>query len=296
MATLKEIKRRITSVKSTQKITKAMKMVAAAKLRKAQANIVAARPYAYKLGELLVHLSERIEPGLNPLISRREEIGGVCLVVVTADRGLCGAFNSNLLRRVDSLIKTDLKPYSDAGKLKIITAGRKGDEFLVKRDYPVTKRFYNFFNTLEFKNAADIVDTFVDLYLRGEADRVLVLYNEFKSAVQQNIVLEETLPIEHQTLETTGKSTAHIDYEYEPGRMELVNTLVPKHLKVQMWRILLESYAAEQGGRMTAMETATENAGEMISSLQLSYNRARQESITTALLEIVSGAEALSKG
>jgi len=294
MATLREIRRRISAVKSTQKITKAMKMVAAAKLRRAQDNIISARPYAYKLGALIKHLALNPEVQQNPLI-RPRDVKRSLIVVVTADRSLCGAFNSNIIRRVTQMLTGEFKMKHDERRLELITVGRKGDEFFTKRHYPVKQRFTQFFNHLKFSDARDIIDACVKEYNEGRADEVYVIYNEFKSALQQNIVLEKLLPVEPETVESDGKFTAETDYIYEPSQYEIINTLVPRHLTVQMWRILLESFAAEMGARMTAMDSATENAGEMIQDLTLFYNRARQAAITKEILEVVSGADALTK-
>ncbi|MBL7996453.1 ATP synthase F1 subunit gamma [bacterium] len=295
MATLREIKRRIVSVKSTQKITKAMKMVAAAKLRRAQENIISARPYAYTLGSLIKHLANCDVARQNPLISKRE-VKNVLLVVVTADRSLCGAFNSTIIRKVNSLMSNEFKAFHDKGRLKLVTVGKKGDEFFVKRQFKVAGRFYNFFNTMSISNAADIISSCVKEYNEERADEVYVVYNEFKSALQQNLVLEKLLPVEPEKVDSNDhRYNIETDYIYEPSQFEIINTLIPKHLNVQMWRILLESFAAEMGARMTAMDSATENAGEMISTLSLKYNRARQAAITKEILEVVSGAEALQK-
>ncbi len=294
MATLREIKRRIVSVKNTQKITKAMKMVAAAKLRRAQENIISARPYAYRLGALIKHLAANETAKENPLI-RPRPVKNILLIVVTADRSLCGAFNSNILRRVHHLLDEGFKPFHEAGCLKIITAGKKGDEFFVKRHFDVVGRFYNFFNHMTFANAQDIITACVKEFTEFRADEVYVIYNEFKSALQQNLVLEKLLPVESEKVESGKHRFTATDYLYEPSQYEIVNTLVPKHLNVQMWRILLESFAAEMGARMTAMEAATKNAGELTNKLTLFYNRARQAAITKEILEVVSGAEALQK-
>lgn len=295
MATLREIRRRIGSVKSTQKITKAMKMVAAAKLRRAQGNILSARPYAYKLGALIKHLINNDEARQNPLVSQAADVKNVLLVVVTADRSLCGAFNTNILRKVRNLLEEEFKPFHEAGRLRMITVGRKGDEFLTKRGFPVIARFTNFFNTMTLDDARHIVSACVKEFSESRADEVYVLYNEFKSAIQQRIVLEKLLPVEPEKVESEHHYRVEVDYIYEPSQNEILNTLVPRHLNIQMWRILLESFAAEMGARMTAMDSATENAGELISHLTLHYNRARQAAITKEILEVVSGAEALQK-
>jgi F-type H+-transporting ATPase subunit gamma len=299
MATLREIRRRIASVKSTQKITRAMKMVAAAKLRKAQENIVNARPYAYKLGSLIKHLALNEEVKQNPFISYRDlksqEAKKVLLVVVTADRSLCGAFNSSIIRKVNHLLEEDFVDFYAQSNLKLLTVGRKGYDHFRKRSFPIVNYYVDFFRDMHFGKAQGVVATCVKEYLEMRADEVYVLYNEFKSAMQQQLVLEKFLPVEPEKMESTNAHHAVTDYLYEPDRNEIINTLVPRHMNVQMWRIMLESFAAEMGARMTAMDTATENAGELINDLTLFYNRARQAAITKEILEVVSGAEALQK-
>lgn len=297
MATLREIRRRISGVKNTQKITKAMKMVAAAKLRRAQDAIISTRPYARKLGELLRHLVARVDPGLNPLLTPRE-VQRVAIVVVTADRGLCGAFNSNIIKATVSHIKEQYQSYYEADHgLRLITIGKKGFDYFNKRDYELYSKHVGIFQNLGFNHARSIVTELTDGYLKGEFDLVVVIYNEFKSVIQQRIIVEQLLPIPPEETKPTHdlKSLAQVEYIYEPSSAEIINALVPRHLNFQMWRILLESNAAEQGARMTAMDNATTNASELIRDLTLSYNKARQASITKELLEIVAGAEALKK-
>jgi F-type H+-transporting ATPase subunit gamma len=289
MATLREIRRRITGVRNTQKITKAMKMVAAARLRRAQEAIVSARPYARKLGELLRHLVTKVDVNLNPLLVGREP-RTVLLVVVTADRGLCGSFNSNI-------IKAAVHHLQAQGDIvtKVMTVGRKGSEFFGKRKFDVVSKHAGIFSDLDFDHARSFVQEITEGYLGGKFDKVEVIYNEFKSVIQQRIVIEQLLPIPPEEIQPSKeqKGVSLVDYIYEPSSAEIVNVLVPKHLNFQMWRIVLESNAAEQGARMTAMDNATENARELIKDLTLKFNNARQASITKELLEIVSGAEAL---
>ncbi|HAL56080.1 MAG TPA: ATP synthase F1 subunit gamma [Bacteroidetes bacterium] len=296
MATLREIRRRISGVKSTQKITKAMKMVAAAKLRRAQERIVATRPYARKLGELLRHLVTKVDQALNPLLTSRE-VKRIVIVVVTADRGLCGAFNGNIMKAATSHIKTNYADFLEGGKLKLLTVGKKGFDFFNRRDYEIYAKHVGIYHALDFNNAREIVQELTDGYLKGEFDRVEVIYNEFKSVIQQRIVIEQLLPIppEETKPHEPHKPEAQVEYIYEPSSLEIINALVPRHLNFQMWRVLLESNAAEQGARMSAMDNATENAKEIIRNLTLKFNNARQASITKELLEIVSGAEALRK-
>jgi F-type H+-transporting ATPase subunit gamma len=295
MATLREIRRRIAGVKSTQKITKAMKMVAAAKLRRAQDAIVSARPYARKMRDLLQNLAGGIEQSAHPLLMPRQ-VERVAIVVVTSDRGLCGAFNTNIVKAAVNLIRENYREISENGKVRLVTVGKKGYDFFIKRDYKVVGKHVGIFGSLNFGHARSIMDELVHGYRTGEFDKVVVLYNEFKSVIKQHIVIEQLLPVPAEGASSDAK-TPHLptDYIYEPSSTEIIDTLLPKHLNFQMWRILLESNAAEQGARMTAMENATSNAGELISTLTLSYNKARQASITKELLEIVSGAEALKK-
>ncbi len=288
MATLREIRDRITSVTSTQQITKAMKMVAAAKLRRAQENILAFRPYSYELRNLIGHLVATASDltGI-PLLEKRP-VEKVLLVVVTSDRGLCGAFNGNIIRRTVQRVAE----YKDR-EVSLFVIGRKSAEFFSKRDYTIQGEKINLFNHLKFEDAVDISSQLVSLYLNGAFDRIEFVYNEFKSAIQQNLQVEQFLPFVSE--EGSDDTRAQVDFIYEPGKIEILNTLIPKHLNVQVWRILLESNAAEQGARMTAMESATDNAQEMIDRLTVHYNRSRQAAITTEISEIVSGAEALKE-
>jgi F-type H+-transporting ATPase subunit gamma len=290
VATLREIRRRISGVKSTQKITKAMKMVAAAKLRRAQDAVVSARPYARKMQALLRHLAGVVDVTANPLFVQRE-VRTVAVVVVTADRGLCGAFNTNLIRAAANHLKTQYADLHAAGHTKLICIGRKGFDFFSKNGYHVAEKHLGIFSGLDFATAQRIVAEIVKGYTEGEFDRVELVYNEFKSIVQQRVVIDQMLPIPTQETGTASKT----DYIYEPSGPEIISALVPRHLNFQLWRVLLESYASEQGARMTAMDNATTNATDLIQELQLSYNKARQASITKELLEIVSGAEALTK-
>jgi F-type H+-transporting ATPase subunit gamma len=291
MATLREIRRRITGVKNTQKITKAMKMIAAARLRRAQEAIIAARPYSRKLGELLRHLVTKTDPSLNPLLVARE-VKTVLLVVVTSDRGLCGSFNGNLIKSAVLHLQTH-----EGVDVKLLTIGRKGSEYFAKRNYNVVAKHSGIFQALDFQHARAVVDEITRGYLGGDFDRVDVIYNEFKSVLQQRVVTEQLLPIPPE--ETKPSNDLHalsqVDYIYEPSSQEIVNALVPRHLNFQLWRVLLESNAAAQGAQMTAMDNATENASELIRELTLKFNNARQASITKELLEVVSGAEALTK-
>ncbi len=287
MASLREIRRRISSIQSTQQITKAMKMVASAKLRRAQENILATRPYAKKLQELMGNIMARLESSHEPLLQERE-LKKVLMVVVTADRGLCGAFNANIIRFAENKVHNQ----NDV-EVHLFPVGKKGFEYFSRRNFNIYNHKINFFNFLEFDDAKAIVETLVTAYMQEEFDQIEIVYNEFKSAVQQNVVTEQILPF--QPNEDLMESKAGIDFIYEPEKDKILHGLIPKQLNVQMWKNLLESNAAEQGARMTAMENATENAEDIIAYLTLHYNRARQAAITKEISEIVGGAEALKE-
>jgi F-type H+-transporting ATPase subunit gamma len=274
-----------------------MKMVAAAKLRRAQSGVVAARPYAHGMKRLLQHLSATTDLATNPFVLPRD-VKSVALVVVTADRGLCGAFNSNLIKAAVNHINQNYPQMQAEGKLKLFCIGRKGFDFFSKRRYTVRAKYVGVYSNLVFGQAQTIVREIVQGYLGGEFDRVEIIYNEFKSIARQKITIEQFLPLSpvaDEPQEQAGSPAAVPNYIYEPSTQQIVDSLVPKHLNFQLWRVLLESNASEQGARMAAMDNATENANELISSLQLVYNKARQASITKELLEIVAGAEALKK-
>jgi len=290
MATLRDIRNRIVGVKKTQKITKAMKMVAAAKLRRAQSGVVAARPYARTMRSLLEHLAGGADLAQHPLVAERE-VRSVALVVVTSDRGLCGAFNSNVFKTALARIASQYPGMHEEGKLRIFCVGKKGFDVFSKRRYRVAGKYIGIYGSLVFGQAQMICREIVEAYQKGEIDRVEIIYNEFKSIAHQKITVEQFLPVPAGE----GGGTHRGEYIYEPSRQQIVDVLLPRHLEFQIWRVLLESNASEQGARMTAMENATENANEMISTLQLSYNKARQASITKELLEVVGGAEAQRK-
>ena len=285
MPSLKAIRRRIGSVKSTQKITKAMKMVAAAKLRRAQMAIVEARPYAGQLLSLLSELAARVGGDApHPLLERRPE-RRVMLVVMSSDRGLCGAFNSGLLRRAEREVAEWKRRDVEA---RIVVIGRKGRDYLARRKYDIKDEFLAIQQGLNFGKAIEIANGIMHDYTEGSFDAVYLLYNEFRSAISQRVCVERLLPIE-----PLAEIANPVDFLYEPGRDELLAYVLPKYVTSQVWRSLLESVASELGARMSAMDSATTNAGEVINKLSLSYNRARQASITKELMEIVSGAEAL---
>jgi len=292
MATLREVRSRIAGVKKTQKITKAMKMVAAARLRGAQQDVVSARPYSRKIAELLRQLREQVPVGSLPLLDERE-VRSVALVVVTADRGLCGAFNANLIRTTQHTMSTKYPGWMQEGRLRLFCVGKKGVDFFGKRGFRIAGRYPGVFQRLAFGTAQEIARTVVNGYLAGDYDRVEIIYNEFKSTSQQRIVTEQFLPVGAGEAPAAGRRQPN--YLYEPGQQAILEALLPRHLNFQIWRILLESNAAELGARMTAMENATRNADDMIEALQLQYNKARQAAITKELLEVVGGAEALAQ-
>ena len=291
VATLREIRRRIGGVKNTQKITKAMKMVAVAKLRRAQNAMIAARPYARAMRGMLGDLAGTGQDEANPLFQARE-VRRVAVIVVTADRGLCGAFNSNVIRAANDHILSAYGDLATHGDIRVVTVGKKGTDFFAKRGPQPSARYVGVFSALEFHTARLIAQQAVDWFVRGEVDRVDIVYNEFKNVAQQRLTIEQFLPVPPLEAEH-GVQANPIQYIYEPSGPEIMADLLPRHLNFQVWRVLLESNAAEQGARMSAMANATENAKELIRDLALSYNKARQAGITKELLEIVAGAEAL---
>jgi F-type H+-transporting ATPase subunit gamma len=289
MATLRDIKGRIKGVQNTQQITKAMKMVAAAKLRRAQEAIVNARPYARRIAEMLSHLMTEENKQNNPLLIQRE-IKNVAVVVVSADRGLCGAFNTNIIREASRYVAENNR---EEAAYHLFCIGKKSFDFFRKRDYSVAGSETGVFSNIKYDSALRISNYLVESYLNGTFDRVVIIYNEFKSIIQQKIVVEQFLPIP-QIEEKEGNRFEN--YIFEPDQNAIFEYLLPKHLKAQIWRILLESNASELGARMTAMDNATTNARELIRSLKLTYNKERQAAITKEILEIVSGANALAEG
>jgi F-type H+-transporting ATPase subunit gamma len=285
MANTIDIRRRIRSVKNTQQITKAMKMVAAAKLRRAQDRIFAARPYAAALREVLSSVATRVEENeiaSHPLLQAREE-HNVLIVIVTADKGLCGAFNSNIIRAAINAMHEH-----NWNSVQLLPIGRKALDYFRRRPIPIRREATQVFQALSLGVAHEIAETLIEDFVEERVDAVYAVYNEFKSVMAQNVRVERLLPIER---DWEAKATT-VDYLYEPDPQQILSDLLPKHIEFQLYRILLESAAAEQGARMTAMEAATKNASEMIDHLTLTYNRIRQASITKEIIEIVSGAAA----
>lgn len=288
MATLRDIKRRIGSVKSTQQITKAMKLVAAAKLRRAQERMLKARPYSGNLDEILGHVSAKVDPGLHPLLSIHEP-RHIALVVITGDRGLASSFNANVIRRAANEFQSAQQP---GVQTSLICVGKKGYEHFQRRKYPILANYTGFFNYLDFAHAREIGTLIQEQYLTEKLDRIYLVYNEFKSVIQQNLTVQQLLPIVPRPPQDERYPT---DFIFEPSPLKILDTLCPKYINITIWQALLESYAAELGARMAAMDAATENAKEIIMQLTLHYNKARQAAITKELLEIVGGAEALNK-
>lgn len=290
MATLRDIKGSIKGIQNIQQITKAMKMVAASKLRKAQENIVNARPYARRISGMLSDLITEENKSSNPLLEERE-VKNVAVVVVSADRGLCGAFNTNILREGARYINENSSNSNVA--YQVYSVGKKSYDFFRTRDYQIAGYETGLFSHIKYEHALKISGYLVESYLNGTFDKVIIIYNEFKSIIQQKIVVEQFLPIKFEKEEENHKAA---DYIYEPDQTSIFEYMLPKYLRAQVWRILLESNAAELGARMTAMDNATTNAKEIIRSLKLKFNKERQAAITKEILEIVSGANALAEG
>ena len=282
MANLKDIRDRIKSVKSIQKVTKAMKMVAAAKMRKAQDRMEQARPYTNSLDEIIHHILPDVDKDLLPLLDERE-IKRKAYVIVCADRGLAGAFNTNLLK----VAQTEIDEFGKEN-IDIFCIGKKARDHFTYRDYNIIESHIDFWTEMEFENAMMIGRGVIDHFTNGIVDEIHVVYNYFVNVAQQEIKSEVLLPLTYDSIEDKV-----VDRLYEPSKESLVNTLIPRHLNVQIWKYLLESYASEQAARMLSMENATSNAQDMIKDLTLQFNKARQAAITTEMLEIVGGAEAL---
>lgn len=294
MASLKEVRNRIGSVNSTQQITKAMKMVAAAKLRRAQDNIMQMRPYAKKLGEMLSTVSAGADGANNSPFKQVRPVEKVLLVLVTSDRGLCGAFNSNIVKAAIQRIDAAYAQQALDGNVEVLAIGKKGSEGMSRRGFKVNNNYIDIFQRLSFTNVKQAAEEIMNSFVTGQYDVVEVIYNEFKNVAMQIVQTEQLLPIADTGITQTGQAS-NVDYIFEPSEEEILNELIPKSLKIKLYRAVLESNASEQGARMSAMEKATENAQDMLKELRLIYNRTRQAAITKEILEIVGGAEALSK-
>ena len=287
MPSLKDIRKRIGSVKNTQQITKAMKMVAAARLRKAQESIETMRPYAFRLKDIISQLAARADVTDHPLLAQRAP-ERVRILVMTSDRGLCGGFNANINRTTERYVAANEAGHTDV-MLDVI--GRKGNDYFKRRDIPMGRYFDEVLTNVNLETASDIAEKAISDFLEGELDAVYVVYNEFKSAIAQEVVVEQLLPV--VPAETTDE--AHLgEFIYEPSKEAVLDAVIPRDITVQIYRMLLESVASEMGARMSAMDSATKNAGELIDDLTLQYNRARQANITKELMEIIGGAEAIS--
>ncbi len=293
MANLKEVRNRIASVSSTQQITKAMKMVSAAKLKRATNAIIQLRPYANKLKDILGNLSASLEGSTSPYIQERAP-KHVLIVVVSSNRGLAGAFNANVIKTANQLIAKKYSEQLRKGNLSIIAIGKKAQDYYEKRKYNVIGNNNELYSALTFEHASKITEAIMTGFVGGDYDRVEVVYNQFRNAAVQVLITEQLLPLAKPEKVVNTKNS--VDYILEPSQKEIVEELIPKSIKIQLYKAILDSHASEHGARMTAMDKATDNAGELLRSLKLSYNQARQAAITTELTEIVSGAAALSNG
>ena len=289
MANLKEVKERINSVVSTQQITKAMKMVSASKLRRAQDKIIQMRPYSQKLTAILNNVSAASEDSADLVYAEKREVKNILMIAVTSDKGLCGAFNTNIIKASMATINTQF-----AGEnITVMPIGKKAFEAFKKRNFPTISQFATLYQDLTFSNATVAAERAMDGFVSGEFDKVILVYNEFKNVATQIVRAEQFLPMESIVDESAPVKTSEVDYLLEPSREYIIEELVPTSLKIQLYKALLESNASEHGARMTAMDKATENAGELLKDLRLLYNRSRQAAITNEILEIVAGAEAL---
>ena len=286
MANLKEIKRRIQSVKNTQQITKAMKLVAASKLRKAQQAILDARPYAIKMMDVVNHLAARCNSDLHPLLDYREG-KRTLLLIITSDKGLCGGFNGSIIRKTAQYLKDN-----DQDENSLIVAGKKGNDIFCNRPVTIVEDLVGWTKDFDYLKGQAIGENLADMFMENKIDKVLVIYNEFKSVMQQEVIVEQLLPVVPEKMEQ-DKDSVTVDYIYEPDEETILNELLKRYIAVEVYRAFLESSASEHGARMTAMDSASRNAGEMIDGLTLTYNKARQAYITKELIEIVNGAEAL---
>jgi len=294
MANLKEVRNRIASVTSTQQITKAMKMVSAAKLKRATNAIVQLRPYAEKLREILANVSASVEGGASPFTVDRKP-NKVLVVVIASNRGLAGAFNANAIKTANQLIAGRYSEQMRTGNVSVVAIGKRAQDYFSRRKYRVIGDNNELFSALNFENTSKITEAIMKGFSDGEYDRVELVYNRFRNAAVQILTTEQLLPLLPATVETSSAKN-DVDYIVEPSKEKIINELIPKAIKVQLYKAVLDSYASEHGARMTAMDKATDNAGELLKSLKLSYNQARQAAITTELTEIVSGAAALSNG
>jgi F-type H+-transporting ATPase subunit gamma len=295
MPGLKEVRIRIASVKSTQQITNAMKMVAASKLRKAQTAIIKLRPYAAKLYDIMQNLSASIGDSGESKYTQNRSPEKVLIIVITSNRGLCGGFNSNIIKATLNLLSTTFNEQQKKGNVSLMTIGRKASEYFRKRGYKVVESHDDLFDHLAFENISPLAEQLMKAFADKTYDCIQIVYNQFKNAAVQHLVIEQYLPILPlaPVVPVSKKPANHADYIFEPDQQTIIQLLIPKSLRIQLYKSILDSFASEQGARMTAMHQATENAKEILRALKISYNKARQYSITKELLEIVAGAEAL---
>ncbi len=291
MANLKEVRNRISSVISTQQITKAMKMVSASKLRRAQEAITLMRPYASKLREIMENISGTLEGGVGGDLSKVRPVNKVLIIAVNSNRGLCGAFNAGIIRAVTKLLRENYSAQVKEGNVKVLCIGKKASDFFSKNPALFSGHRNDLYNHLDFESLSAVADEIMSDFKKGVYDRVDLVYNQFKNAAVQYVTMEQVLPLVPQVKKET--KIQH-DYIFEPGKAELVLDLIPKSIRVQLYKAVLDSNASEHGARMTAMSKATDNAGDLLRDLRLSYNKARQAAITNEILEIVAGAEALN--
>ena len=284
MANLKDIQQRIKSVGSIQKVTKAMKMVAAAKVKRAQERMEISRPYSKNVQDLICRILPEISSSNIDLIEKRD-VTKKGFIVITSDRGFAGSFNSSVIRLVEKEVEKFGKD-----NVQLFCLGKKASEHFSRRNYNIKESFYDFWKDMNFDTASDIAEAIIDSFINKEVDEIHVIYNRFRNLGSQDLMIEKVLPIDF----TENYNVKNYNYDYEPSRQSTVNVLLPKHLKVQMWQQMLESYSSEEAARMVAMDNATENAKEIIKELKLEFNKARQAAITTEMLEIVGGAEALA--
>ena len=284
MANLKDIQQRIKSVGSIQKVTKAMKMVAAAKVKRAQERMEISRPYSKNVQDLICRILPEISSSNIDLIEKRD-VTKKGFIVITSDRGFAGSFNSSVIRLAEKEVEKFGKD-----NIQLFCLGKKASEHFSRRNYNIKESFYDFWKDMNFDTASDIAEAIIDSFINKEVDEIHVIYNRFRNLASQDLMMEKVLPIDF----TENYNVKNYNYDYEPSRESTVNILIPKHLKVQMWQQMLESYSSEEAARMIAMDNATENAKEIIKELKLEFNKARQAAITTEMLEIVGGAEALS--
>ena len=293
MANLKEVRNRIASVSSTQQITKAMKMVSAAKLKRATSAIIQLRPYANKMKDILSNLSASMDGSNSPYTLEREP-NKVLIISISSNRGLAGAFNMNVIKTTNNLISEKYSDQLRKGNVHIVAIGKKVQDFYEKRKYTVIGNNNELFSDLSFENTSKITESVMSAFAKGDYDRVELVYNQFRNAAVQILTTEQLLPVPKS--DNLKANTTQVDYILEPTQEEIVEQLIPKSIKTQVYKAVLDSHASEHGARMTAMDKATENAGDLLKALKLSYNQARQAAITTELTEIVSGAAALSNG